>query len=239
MAPVSRFANGNHLLQGLSANDLQLLEPNLVPVELLLRQNLEKPSKPIDDVYFVERGIASVVAIHPGGVEVEIGLVGCEGMTGSAIVLGNDRSPHSTYIQVVGSGRRISARALRQAMVESVSLRERCLKYIQAFAVQTAHTAVANARGKIDERLARWILMTHDRVPGNTMDLTHEFLAIMLAVRRAGVTEALKILQQKKLISCARGQDDAVESQGPRKGGGCFLWHAGSRISPLDELAHG
>jgi CRP-like cAMP-binding protein len=206
MALVSRFANGNHLLKGLSESDLQLLRPNLVPVALLLRQDLEKPRKPIDDVYFVERGIASVVAVHPGGIRVEIGLIGCEGMSGSAVVLGNDRSPHSTYMQAVGEAQRIPAGALRQAMSDSVSLHAHLLKYIQAFAVQTAHTAVANARGKIDQRLARWILMSHDRVAGNTMDLTHEFLALMLAVRRAGVTEALHILQRQKLISSSRGQ---------------------------------
>jgi hypothetical protein len=88
MAPTSYFAKGNHLLKSLSASDLDPLEPHLVHTPLTLRQDLEKPQKPIDDVYFMVRGIASVVAIQPRGIQVEIGIVGCEGMTGCAVVLG-------------------------------------------------------------------------------------------------------------------------------------------------------
>src|SRR4051812_42531920 len=112
-------------------------------------------------------------------------------MTGCAIILGTDRSPHSTYVQLVGDARSISANLLCEAMEESGTLRPMLLKYAQAFAVQASHTAVANARARLHERLARWILMSHDRVAGNTIALTHEFLATMLAVRRAGVTEAV------------------------------------------------
>src|SRR5207248_2777913 len=112
------------------------------------------------------------------GLQVEIGLIGCEGMTGCPIVMGNDRSPHLTYIQVVGAGRRISAKLLRTAMERRPAIRWLLLKYVQAFTMQAAHTAVANARAKIHERLARWILMSHDRVHGNEMSLTHEFLAL-------------------------------------------------------------
>src|SRR3954471_10718267 len=104
MAAASYFAKGNHLLKGLSTSDLSLLEPNLDPVILALRQQLEKPLKAIDEVYFMERGIASVVAIQDHGIQVEIGIIGCEGMTGCPIVLGDDRSPHSTYIQLTGEG---------------------------------------------------------------------------------------------------------------------------------------
>jgi CRP-like cAMP-binding protein len=126
-------------------------------------------------------------------------------MTGTAVVLGNDRSPNETYIQVAGGGQRISSAELRKAMKASESLHGLLLKYVQAFMVQTAHTAIANARAKLDERLSRWILMAHDRMANNTLALTHEFLALMLGVRRAGVTEALHSLTSQNLIETGRG----------------------------------
>ena len=127
-------------------------------------------------------------------------------MTGVHIVMGGDRSPHLSYVQAAGQGLRASADDIREAMRASGSLRENFLRFGQAFMTQTAHTAVANGRATIEERLARWILMAQDRVDGNDLMLTHEFLALMLNVRRAGVTEALNVLSKKGLISANRGQ---------------------------------
>ena len=206
MAHASRFAKGNRLLHSLTASDLALLKPNLISVQLPIREELEKPKKPIENVYFFEQGIASVVAVHPQGVRVEIGIIGCEGMSGLAVVLGSDRSPHSTYMQAAGEAMYISADALRQAMGKSGNLRLHFLKYFQAFAVQTAHTAVANAKANVEQRLARWLIMSHDRVPGDNLNLTHEFLGLMLAVRRAGVTEALQALKRRGCIDTSRRQ---------------------------------
>jgi CRP-like cAMP-binding protein len=222
MATAPKSANGNRLLEKLSKSDLHFLEPHLVSVSLPLRKKLETPLKAIDDVYFMERGIASVVAVHRGGMNVEIGLVGCEGMTGCPIVMGNDRSPNSTYVQVVGEGRRISAKFLRTAMEQRPAIRLLLLKYVQAFTTQSQHTAVANARGKIHERLARWILMSHDRTPGDEMALTHEFLALMLGVRRAGVTQAMGTLKRQKLISASRGHITVLSRKGLEKVAGHF-----------------
>src|SRR5882672_7391288 len=174
MPATSPSTPRNLILASLSSADLGLLLPNLEPVVLALRYVLEIPNKRVDAVYFPESGFASVVAGQAKQAEVEVGLVGREGMTGLTIVLGNHSSPHSTYMQV--------------------------------FMVQTAHTAIANARAKIDERLARWILMADDRLDGNSLPLTHEFLALMLGVRRAGVTEAIHVLEAEKLIQSARGQ---------------------------------
>jgi Crp-like helix-turn-helix protein len=131
---------------------------------------------------------------------VEVGLIGYEGMTGTSILLGSDRTPHSTYIQAAGEGQRIGALKFRRAMETSKSLRMLLLRYVQVFMVQTAHTAISNARGRLDARLARWLLMAHDRVRDETLPLTHEFLSLMLGVRRAGVTEALHSLESQKLI---------------------------------------
>jgi len=129
-------------------------------------------------------------------------------------VLGCNQSPHATYIQVAGEGQRISADELRKAMMASESLRGLLLRFVQVFMVQTAHTAIANARAKIDQRLARWILMAHDRTRDDTLALSHEFLALMLGVRRAGVTESLQHLKQQKLIDTGRSQIRVLSRKG-------------------------
>jgi CRP-like cAMP-binding protein len=196
----------NRLLSSLSTSDFDLLAPHLESVTLELRKILEKPNKRIEAVYFPETGFASVVAVQRSGKEVEVGLIGREGMTGLPIVLGNHRSPHSTYIQSPGKGQSIPAAQLRRATQTSVSLRDSLLKFVQAFGVQTTHTAICNAQSRIDVRLARWLLMAQDRIQAEILPLTHEFLSLMLAVRRPGVTEALKALRQRGLISYRRGE---------------------------------
>jgi CRP-like cAMP-binding protein len=221
MASASYFANGNKLLQSLSASDMGLLQPNLVPVELKLREDLERPNRPIENVFLMENGIASVVA-PLRDVRVEIGIIGCEGMTGTAIVAGSDRSPHSTYIQAKGKAQRITVAHFNVALDGSTTLRAQLVKFVHAFAIQSAHTAVANARAKLDIRLARWLLMAHDRVPGNELPLTHEFLALMLACRRAGVTEAVHALTKQGFISAHRGQITVLDRKGLEKAAGKF-----------------
>ncbi len=175
MAAASRFLKGNHILQAMPRADCDALRQYLLPVYLSLRQHLEHPLKPIEAIYFMEDAIASIVAVYREK-EVEVGIVGCEGMTGTAIVLGADSSSHATYIQVAGAGQRISTENFQSCMRRSQTLRPWLLRYVHALAAQTAHTAVANARADLVQRLARWILMSHDRVPGNDLMLTHEIL---------------------------------------------------------------
>src|SRR5437588_3413593 len=207
-------SNRNQLLASLSSNDLDLLEPHLASVTLGIRKHLEKPNKRIEAVYFPDSGFASVVAIQSNGKQVEVGLIGREGMTGLPIVLGNHRSPHSTYVQAAGTGKCISSKELRDATRSSLSLRDSLLKYVQAFGVQTTHTAISNAQARMDVRLARWLLMAHDRVGDDTLPLTHEFLSLMLGVRRPGVTEALNALRKQGLISYKRGQITVRDRKG-------------------------
>jgi CRP-like cAMP-binding protein len=184
---------------------------------------MERPNRRIETVYFMEAGIASVVAVRPDKTKVEVGLIGPEGMSGTAVILGGDQSPHSTYIQAAGEGRRIAADELREAMKASESLRTMLLKFVQVFMVQTAHTAIANARAHIDQRLARWLLMAHDRTGDNTLPLTHEFLSLMLGVRRAGVTMALQSLKRQKLIDSGRNQIVILNRKGiERAAGGSY-----------------
>lgn len=224
MSPASSSAAGdpNRLLAALTADDLDLLDPHLESIALDIRRVLEAPNRPVRHVYFIQRGIASVVAGSGDDKQLEVGLVGCEGMTGLTVVLGDDRSPHATYVQVAGHGRRIAAGKLRQALAKSPSLRQLLLKFAHAFMIQTAHTAIANGRASLEERLARWILMAHDRVPSDTLPLTHEFLSIMLGVRRAGVTVALHGLEGRGLIKSRRGLIRLIDRDGLRAIAGSF-----------------
>jgi len=193
----------NRIFSRLSADDKALLRPDLEPVELTLRQVLEAPNKPIKHSYFIEYGLASVVASNRHK-QLEVGLIGCEGMTGLPIVLGNDRSPNETFIQVAGNGLRIAADKLREAISQSRSLERALLGFAHAFMNQTANTALSNGTATLEERLARWLLMANDRLKGDEVPLTHEFLSLMLGVRRAGVTVALNYLEQRALISLSR-----------------------------------
>jgi CRP-like cAMP-binding protein len=212
----------NRLLAALSPADYRLLKHQLEFVSLPVRHDIEKPHKRIEGVFFMETGIASVVAIQGKDTRVEVGLIGCEGMTGSAVVLGTNQSPNSTYIQVAGEAQRIASQDLRNTMQASDTMQAVFLKYVHVFAMQTAHTAISNARARIGERLARWLLMGHDRIRGNLLPLTHEFLALMLGVRRAGVTEALHELESKALIRSARGQITVLDRKGLERLAGTY-----------------
>ena len=207
-------SSDNRLLASLSTGDFDLLAPHLESVTLGLRKHLERPNRRIDAVYFPEAGFASVVAVQSNGKQVEVGLIGREGMTGLPIVLGNHRSPHATYIQSPGKGQCIPATELRKATQTSVSLRDSLLKFVQAFGVQTTHTAICNVQSRLDVRLSRWLLMAHDRIGDDTLTLTHEFLSLMLGVRRPGVTEALQALRKQGLISYGRGQIAVKDRKG-------------------------
>jgi CRP-like cAMP-binding protein len=207
------FSTKNRILSRLSDDDAALLKPDLEPVDLTLRQVLEAPNKPIKHTYFIEYGLASVVASN-NHKQLEVGLIGCEGLTGLPIVLGNDRSPHETFIQVAGNGLRIAADKLRKALAQSRSLERPLLVFAHAFMNQTANTALSNGTATLEERLARWLLMANDRLRGNEVPLTHEFLSLMLGVRRAGVTVALNYLEHRGLISLSRKQIVITDRKG-------------------------
>jgi CRP-like cAMP-binding protein len=206
---------GNRILSALSRPDFLLLEAHLQPVTLKFQQRLEASGRKVRGVYFIESGLVSAVGV--GGAErreAEVCVIGREGLTGLPVILGVDRSPIETVVQVKGRAQCIAADALRQAIDQSSSLRSWLLRYVHLYVVQIGHTAIANARGKIEERLARWLLMAHDRSDGDALALTHEFLALILGVRRAGVTAALNELEAKALISTKRGCITIADRQG-------------------------
>jgi CRP-like cAMP-binding protein len=216
MASKNTFSKGNRLLNSLTPADLGLLAPSLEELSLPLRTNLESPNKPIEYVHFMETGFASVVGIA-NGTRSEVGIIGCEGMTGQAVLHGAGQSPYSTYIQLAGSSKRIAVAELKAALSASPSLHLSLLKSVHCFCIQTGHTAIANGRADIPQRLARWLLMAHDRTLGNDMALTHDFLALMLSVRRAGVTEAIGHLKADGLIDTFRGGVIMVDRKGVEK----------------------
>lgn len=185
--------------------DFLLLQPDLETVELPVRRQLELRNRPIENVYFLETGLASMVVSVGANHNLEIGIVGNEGMTGLPILLATDRPSHETFIQTSGRGWRIATEKLRRAMEKSPTLRHLLLRYAHTLVTQMAYTALANGRYKIEERLARWLLMADDRAQGNAVHLTHEALALMLGARRAGVTMALSEFQKRGIIHTQRG----------------------------------
>src|SRR2546430_10917951 len=158
-----RSMSSNRILSHLSRADLRLLEPHLEAIDLPVRTQLESRNKAIRNVYFMESGFASVVANGSTKPSIEVGIIGREGMTGIAIVLGSDRAQHATYIQAAGKGLRISAARLREADERSNTLHRAILRFATSFLAQTTTTALANGRSKIEERLARWLLMADHR----------------------------------------------------------------------------
>jgi CRP-like cAMP-binding protein len=204
----------NRLLAALSPADFSRLEPQLEPIPLPVRACLAEPNRSIEHVYFLEQGIASVVASTPQGRRIEVGIIGREGLTGLPVLLGTERSPHACFVQTAGSGLRIQADALRRALGASSALHQHLLRFVQAFLVQMGQTALANGSHVIEERLARWLLMCHDRVDGDRLSTTHEFLSLMLGVRRAGVTVALRVLEERGLIATKRGQVTVLDRAG-------------------------
>ena len=205
-------ASRNQLLASLQADALALLQRVLQPVELPLTTVLEETSVPIEAVYFIESGFASVVTGNKP--PIEIGLVGREGMTGLSIVMDDDRSVNRTFMQADGTALRMSADDLRAALRDSPTLHSSLLRYAQAFTVQTSQTALVNGRAKLEARLARWLLMVHDRFEQGDFPFTHRIIAMMLGVRRAGVTTALHTLEGHKLIRARRGQITVVDRKG-------------------------
>lgn len=214
MSQTPQSSVRNRLLATMSAGDYALLQPDLVPVELSRAEPLVEPDQPIRHSWFIDDGIASVVATTPNGHQTEVGIIGRDGVVDVATLLGADRSAHRCFIQLAGSGYRMPADALQSAFESSASLRRLLLGYAHSFMAQVAGTALANASYGIDARLARWLLMCHDRIDGDDLATTHEFLALMLNVRRAGVTVAVQALEDAGLVTARRGAITIVNRAG-------------------------
>jgi CRP-like cAMP-binding protein len=207
----------NRLLAALRSPDYDLLKPHLETARLTYRRSLYSANKRIDFVYFVETGVCSLVNTMRNGSASEVGTIGNEGVVGLPVVLGDKQAPTSVYVQVPGIATRMKASLFWDAMEESSTLRRSMLHYAHAFFNQVAQSAACNTFHSLDQRCCRWLLMTHDRMDTDEFLLTHEFLAMMIGVRRAGVTEAAGALRRDGLIRYNRGLITILDKKALRK----------------------
>ena len=213
MAQLQQTDVRNRLLKAMSPEDFARLQPSLELTDLPLLQVLIVPNQRVEHLYFLESGVSSITAEGANG-RIEVGLVGWEGLVGAVPVLtGSDRVPHDHFMQLAGEGLRIGAEAMTTAMDASSSLRRLLLRYIQTEVVQTRQTAFVNGSYNIEARLARWLLMCHDRVEGDDLPLKHEFLSMMLGVQRTGVTLALQNLEGAGRIRARRGRITVIDRE--------------------------
>jgi CRP-like cAMP-binding protein len=199
--PVSQYKN--RVLSALPKAEISRLAPHLSRVTLKQEQTLLDGNTKY--AYFLEDGLASVVATVENGTTVEIGVIGIDGIIGIPLLLGAGSAPGRTFIQIAGSGFRVKSAVLKEEFERPGELRKCLQRYIQAYLVQTAQTAVCNRLHNIEERLSRWLLTCHDRMESDRLKLTHDFLGQMLGAPRTTVTLAAGLLHRAELIDYARG----------------------------------
>lgn len=202
---VDLSTSPNLLLSGLATHDKRLIRPLLTREIITPKMLLEKRNTSLERVHFIEEGLAVVIASSLEGHQEGIGLIGRGGMTGAAVAIGIDQEPYDTEVLIGGISLTIKRRALQDVMYMSRSLRNRLLRYNQAFFVQGGQMALAKSHGNMKIRLACWLLMAHDRINGDELPLTHETISTVLGVRRASVTVALHELEGDLAIHSLRG----------------------------------
>jgi CRP-like cAMP-binding protein len=207
----------NRLLTVLGPDALDELLPSLCTIALGERQVVERPGQFVSNVHFIESGVLSVLAVSPGDRNIQLGMIGVEGMTGLAAILGADRSPNRVVVQGAGSALRASIEDVRRAMESSLVLRQHLLHFVHLFMAQAGQTTLSIAWAKVEERLARWILMAHDRFGSDEMRVTHEQLGLFLGVRRPAITVAIHFLEGDQLIKSTRSLICVVDREGLRK----------------------
>jgi len=204
----------NRLLLALPQEELDRLRPHLEPVDLPLGQMLLRPNELIDYVYFPQEGMVSLVLQLEDDRVIEVGLVGKEGMVGALAPLGATAMSGEARVQMAGSALRMRAGVLRTETARNPGLMNLLLRYVQALFAQVSQSVACNSRHQIIERMARWLLMAHDCVEGNEFPLSHEFLATMLGVRRAGITVAVGQLREAGLIDSRAGRFSILNRSG-------------------------
>ena len=204
----------NKILAALPRRDYQRLSANLDQVTLTFGQIIYEPGDSIRHVYFPNDSLVSLLTLADGHLSLEVGMVGREGMVGTPLPLGIDVSPVRALVQGSGSAMRMTAAYFRKEFRLCVPLQRVLYRYIHVLMVQVTQTAACNRFHVVEARLARWLLMTRDRIGENHFQLTQEFLAHMLGVRRVGVTKAASALQRRKLISYSRGNITILDLAG-------------------------
>jgi len=214
--PISRDPPNsieNRLLAALPAEDYQRLVPHLELVPLKFQQVLYEPGEPIAYVYFPHRAIISLLSTMEDGTTVEVGLVGIDGMVGTAVILGGNTTTTLANVQVAGYGMRMKAERLKSEFNRGGALQSLLLLYTQALITQVSQIAACNRLHTLEERLARWLLTIQDRVQSEDLPLTQEFISQMLGTRRSGVTVAAGTLQQAGMICYTRGKITILNRQ--------------------------
>jgi CRP-like cAMP-binding protein len=206
MPAFIQVAVRNHLLATLAPEDLSLLQPSLEPVTLPEHSRLVKPNTPIEYAYFVEQGIISVVATTSKDCHIQVGLIGREGMVGAPILLGTDRMPYESVVQMPSTALRIRADDLRRAMAVSVPIHQHLSRFAHVLTIQAQQAALSNGCHHIEQRLARWLLMCHDRMDGDALSATQTSISNMLSVQRQSVIRILRSLEEKGAIFGKSGQ---------------------------------
>ena len=214
MPPTNPSPMRNLLLAALPADALAALLPHLQQVDLPLREVLHRANEPITAVLFPQSGYGSLIAMLEDGDAAEVGIVGREGIIGLPLALGDDRYLIEVLVQAEGSALRLEGDVFRQAVNDNSDIRRVMHRYALAFNVQVTMTAACNGRHAIEQRLSRWLLMAHDRIGQDEFTMTHEFLSMMLGVRRAGVTVAAGMLQKAGLIQYDRGRITVTDRPG-------------------------
>jgi CRP-like cAMP-binding protein len=204
----------NRLLAALTKKEYQQLLPRLETVTLTFGDILFEPGDTIRHVYFPNNSIVSLLSAVGERQHLEVGIVGNEGMAGLPVFMGVSKSRTRGLVQGEGSAMRMKVAALRKETSNGSSLHKLLHRYTHALMTQISQTAACNRFHHVNQRLARWLLMTHDRIEGDEFRLTQEFLSQMLGVRREGVTLAAGILQKQKLISYSRGRIRILDRAG-------------------------
>lgn len=198
---------GNRLLASLTPADFALLAPHLAREPFAVGDEVAVAGEPIDSVVFPEAGVAGVLDHADGDRRLAIGLVGNEGLLGWPVLLGEERWPHGVAMRAeAGATLRIAAPALRAAAGRSETLRDALLRFVHVFMLQTGQTVCSALVQPVDRRMARWILLYHDRVRGDEVHVTHEEFRLMLGVRRSSVTDALHRLEAEQAVRGLRGR---------------------------------
>jgi CRP-like cAMP-binding protein len=204
----------NELLLNLPDKECHAIYSELVFLPLRTHDVLNEDGAAIQYAYFMNSGLASVLNVMQDGKSVEVGLTGKEGFVGLPLIVGFKTSPTRVIVQIAGSAYRISASALIDLLPKCRTLEKRLHRFAQVLAAQAAQIAACNRLHEVDERLARWLLMSRDRIGSDLVPLTQEFLAHMLGTRRSSVTVAASILQKADLINYTRGQVNIVDPKG-------------------------
>ncbi|GAB4195880.1 MAG: Crp/Fnr family transcriptional regulator [Coleofasciculaceae cyanobacterium] len=209
---------GNKLLAALPREEYKCLWPYLEPISLPFKQCIHEPNEPIDYVYFLNSGVASVLTVLTDGGIVEVATIGNEGMVGTPVLLGTTRFPAEVIAQIPGDALRMRVDVFKRQVVPGSSLHNLLLRYTQALMNLLAQSVACNRLHSVEERCCRWLLLTHDRVESDEFPLTQEFLAQMLGVRRASVSQVAAILQKAGLIRYHRGRLRILDRQGLEAG---------------------